>query len=83
MIGEEVRVVLPLYGSVDGTSFTDLPFHGEVSLLGSKEEVTFCETRRGKVTYYFVQHPSTLIERGFMVILLLLHTMTISNVSHC
>ncbi len=64
MIGEEVRVVLPLYGSVDGTSFTDLPFHGEVSLLGSKEEVTFCETRRGKVTYYFVQHPFYTDRKG-------------------
>lgn len=64
MVGEEVRVVLPLYGSVDRTSFTDLPFQGEVSLLGSTESVTFCETRLGKVTYYFVQHPFYTDRKG-------------------
>jgi starch synthase len=64
MIGEEVRVVLPLYGSVDRTSFTDLPFQGEVSLLGSTETVTFCKTRLGKVTYYFVQHPFFTDRKG-------------------
>lgn len=63
-IGEEVRVVLPLYGSVEKSSFTVLPFQGEVSLLGSTEKVTFCETRLGKVTYYFIQHPFFTQRKG-------------------
>ncbi len=64
MVGEDVRVVLPLYGSVEADSFTDLPFRGEISLLGSTETVTFKETTLGKVTYYFIQHPDFTARKG-------------------
>ncbi len=63
-IGEDVRVVLPLYGSVDSTDFTDLPFQEEIPLLGSKEKVTFCETKLNKVTYYFIKHPFYTDRKG-------------------
>lgn len=56
-IGEEVRVVLPLYGNIDASSFTELQLDGSVSLLGREEKVSFCSTTLDGVTYYFIRHP--------------------------
>ena len=56
-IGEEVRVILPLYGSIDASSFTELPSSVTISLLGREEEVSFCFTEQDGVTYYFLRHP--------------------------
>lgn len=64
LVGEDVRVVLPLYGSIKADSFTDLSIKGEISLLGSTETVTFKETTLGKVTYYFIQHPAFTARKG-------------------
>jgi len=55
-LGEDVRVVLPLYGSVNASSFTEVPVLGKLSLLDSEEPVSFCQTILNGVTYYFLRH---------------------------
>ncbi|MDD3929974.1 MAG: glycogen/starch synthase, partial [Sphaerochaeta sp.] len=54
-LGEDVRVLLPLYGSGESSSFTELPVTLELPLLGGEELVTFSETTLNKVTYYFLR----------------------------
>lgn len=56
-LGEDVRVVLPLYGSVDASTFEEVPVAGTISLLGCEEQVDFCQTILNGVTYYFLRHP--------------------------
>src|SRR5690554_6788900 len=63
-IGEEVRVILPLYGSIDASSFTELPSSVTISLLGREEEVSFCFTEQDGVTYYFLRHPFFTDRKG-------------------
>ncbi len=56
-LGEDVRVILPLYGSVDSTGFTALDLTLEVELLNSTEEITVLETTLDGAIYYFLDHP--------------------------
>ena len=63
-IGEEVRVLLPLYGSIDASSFIDLPCTTTISLLGKEEEIGFCYTELDNVTYYFLKHPYFTDRKG-------------------
>ncbi len=63
-LGEDVRVLLPFYGSGESTSLTELPFTLELSLLGGNERVTFSETKLNKVTYYFLHHPYFSARKG-------------------
>ncbi|NLA98378.1 MAG: glycogen synthase [Spirochaetales bacterium] len=63
-LGEDVRVVLPLYGSVDASSFLEVPVTGELSLLDSEEQVSFCQTNLNGVTYYFLRHPFFTERKG-------------------
>lgn len=63
-LGEDVRVLLPLYGSGESSSFTELPVTLELPLLGCEEQVTFSETTLNKVTYYFLRHPYFTARKG-------------------
>nr|WP_321298252.1 glycogen synthase GlgA [uncultured Sphaerochaeta sp.] len=63
-LGEDVRVLLPLYGSGESSSFTELPVTLELPLLGGEELVTFSETTLNKVTYYFLRHPYFTARKG-------------------
>jgi starch synthase len=63
-LGDDVRVLLPLYGSIDGTGFEDTPCKGTVSVLGDEQQVTFKQTTLQKVTYYFLCHPSFTKRKG-------------------
>ncbi len=64
LLGEDVRVLLPLYGSGESSSFTELPVTLELPLLGGEEQVTFSETILNKVTYYFLRHPYFTARKG-------------------
>ncbi len=55
-LGDDIRVILPLYGSVDASAFKTLDITVPVTLLGKTEEVAFRETSLDKVVYYFVDH---------------------------
>lgn len=63
-IGEEVCVLLPLYGNVDSMSFTDIPITAEISLLDATTVVSFSKTELNGVTYYFVRHPAFSERKG-------------------
>lgn len=63
-LGEDVRVLLPLYGSGESSSFTELTVTLELPLLGGEELVTFSETTLNKVTYYFLRHPYFTARKG-------------------
>lgn len=55
-LGDDIRVILPLYGSVEASAFKKLDITVPVSLLGKREEVTFRQATLDKVVYYFVDH---------------------------
>jgi starch synthase len=57
-LGDDVRVILPLYGSVDAASFESLDVTLSVSMLASVEKITVKKTTLDGVIYYFLDHPS-------------------------
>jgi starch synthase len=56
-LGSDVRVLVPLYGSIDPVAFSDTGIEIEIPLLGRSEPVSFLATTRGNVTFYFLAHP--------------------------
>ncbi len=62
-LGDDVRVILPLYGSIDASPFKTLAVTVPVTLLGKTEAVGFRETTHSGVVYYFVDH-RFFTERG-------------------
>ncbi|MCK9547043.1 MAG: glycogen synthase [Sphaerochaeta sp.] len=55
-LGDDVRVILPLYGSIDATLLKKLDVTVSVTLQGKREEVAFREATLDAVVYYFVDH---------------------------
>ncbi len=56
-LGDDIRVILPLYGSIDGSAFKKLDITVPVSLFSKREEVAFRSVTLDKVIFYFVDHP--------------------------
>jgi starch synthase len=56
-LGSEVRVLLPCYGNMDTTGFSNPSVAIDIPLLGRIERVTFLETELGHVKFYFLCHP--------------------------
>lgn len=56
-LGSDVRVLVPCYGNMDTSGFTDTKVGIDVPLLGKTERVTFFETDLEKVHFYFLCHP--------------------------
>jgi starch synthase len=56
-LGSEVRVLVPCYGNMDTSGFSDTSIGIDIPLLGKTERVTFFATKLGKVTFYFLCHP--------------------------
>jgi starch synthase len=52
----DVRLVLPLYGSTDDSNFTTLKIDLEVTVGGKTESVKVKETKRGDLIIYFIDH---------------------------
>jgi starch synthase len=52
----DVRLVLPLYGSTDDTNFTTLKIDLEITVGGKPELVKVKETKRGDLIIYFIDH---------------------------
>ncbi|HPY11339.1 MAG TPA: glycogen synthase [Sphaerochaeta sp.] len=62
-LGDDIRVILPLYGSIDASAFKKLDIIVPVSLFSKREEVAFRSVTLDKVIFYFVDHPF-YTERG-------------------
>lgn len=63
-LGEDVRVVLPLYGSIDASTFEEVPVEVVIPMLGRKQSVGFLKTNLNNVTYYFIRHPYFTQRKG-------------------
>ena len=63
-LGDDVRVILPLYGSTDASGFEKMDLTVPVPLLDGVEEVGFLTTTLAGVVYYFVDHPSYRARSG-------------------
>ncbi|AEV30816.1 glycogen/starch synthase, ADP-glucose type [Sphaerochaeta pleomorpha str. Grapes] len=56
-LGSDVRVLVPCYGNMDISGFSDMTIGIDIPLLGKTERVTFIETELDNVHFYFLCHP--------------------------
>ncbi|MDD3822688.1 MAG: glycogen synthase [Sphaerochaetaceae bacterium] len=63
-LGNDVRLILPCYGSTDDSAFTEMPVRLELPISSRSETVGYLQKQHSGITVYLVTHPSFTTRKG-------------------